>query len=144
MSVDFVFSPHNQYAVTCMMMFARAKEPLTVAELAERLSLSRPYTTDFVGAFEKHGLIKKGTHFRAGYSLAKESSEITLGDILAAERDTWYHHKFKRRGTFAPDFHEVLLWRSFVMNEFSEISLERLLGKECGGKAQRNSGSGDA
>lgn len=137
MSVDFAFSAHNQYAITCIMLVARANAPVTVAEAAKRLGLSRPYVTDFFGAFEKSGLLSKGPRMRDGYSLARSSSTITLGEILAAERGTWYRSKFKRRGTFAPDFHEALLWQAFVRDRLESLTLEAILTAPEAGKRSR-------
>ncbi|MFA5951990.1 MAG: Rrf2 family transcriptional regulator [Hyphomicrobium sp.] len=123
MAVDFVFSPHSQYAIVCMIMIERSPEPITVGALARGLGLSRPYVTDFIGAFEKHGLVKKGPRFRDGYSLAKSSSRITLGEILAAERETWYHDNFKRKESFVPDVQGIRLWHWFVKSHVEKITL---------------------
>ena len=127
MTVDFVFSPHSQYAIVCMIMIDRSPEPITVGELTKRLGLSRPYVTDFVGAFEKLGLGKKGPRFRDGYSLAKSSSRITLGEILAAERETWYQNKYKRKDTFVPDLSGIRLWHGFVKAHVESVTLANIV-----------------
>jgi len=127
MAVDFVFSPHSQYAIVCMIMIECAPEPITVGELAKKLGLSRPYVTDFIGAFEKYGLVKKGPNFRDGYSLAKPARRITLGEILAAERETWYHDNFKRKETFVPDVSGIRLWHGFVKTHVEGTTLESVL-----------------
>lgn len=110
-----------------MIMIDQSAEPITAADLARRLGLSRPYVTDFMGAFEKHGLVTKGPRFRDGYSLAKASSRITLGEILAAERETWYHDNFKRKETFVPDGSGIWLWHGFVKSHVEQITLATII-----------------
>lgn len=136
-AVDFVFSPHSQYAIVCLIMIERSEEPVTVGELAKKLGLSRPYVTDFIGAFEKHGLVAKGPRFRDGYRLAKASSRIRLSEILAAERETWYHDNFKRKETFVPDVSGIRLWHGFVKAHVENVSLEMIVE---GASAKRSAG----
>lgn len=126
-AVDFVFSPHSQYAIVCLVMIACSPEPVTVGELAKKLGLSRPYVTDFIGAFEKHGLVVKGPRFRDGYSLGRASSRIMLGEILAAERETWYHAKFQRKETFVPDISGIRLWHGFVKSHVETVTLQKIV-----------------
>lgn len=106
-----------------MVIFARYGAELTVAELMKRLGVSRPYTTDFVGALERAGLLLKGEGFRAGYTLGREAAEITLLDIVQAEKDSWYYRKQLEREASLPEFAEARIWGLFAEEWLSSVTL---------------------
>lgn len=122
-----------------MVIFARYGAELTVAELMKRLGVSRPYTTDFVGALERAGLLLKGEGFRAGYRLGREAAAITLLEIVRAEKDSWYYRKQVEREASLPEFAEAKMWGVFAEDWLGSVTLDRVAGLDGGGRTRLSS-----
>lgn len=79
-------SAKGRYAVTAMFDVAlnATVEPVSLAAIADRQSISLNYLEQLFGKLRKAGLVLSLRGPGGGYQLAKEQHEITLGQIIAA------------------------------------------------------------
>lgn len=77
-------STKGRYGLKAMMDIAiyTSYENITLKSISERQNISEKYLEQIFSALRKNGLVisKKGS--QGGYTLAKESSKILVGDIL--------------------------------------------------------------
>ena len=59
-------------------------ENVTKKSISEREDISEKYLEQILSALRKNGLVNSKKGPRGGYTLARNSSEITVGDILRA------------------------------------------------------------
>ena len=64
-------------------MYART-EPVSLAEVAERQSISISYLEQLIAKLKKAGIVQSTRGAQGGYSLAKEPEDISVGEILRA------------------------------------------------------------
>ena len=76
----------GRYAVTAMMDLAlhARLDCITLADIAERQSISPAYLEQLFGNLRKAGLIASLRGPKGGYRLAREAKHISLADILIA------------------------------------------------------------
>ena len=60
------------------------KEPVSISSIAARQGISERYLEQLMALLKKAGLVKSVRGASGGYALAKESHEISVGDILRA------------------------------------------------------------
>ncbi|MBO5352874.1 MAG: RrF2 family transcriptional regulator [Lachnospiraceae bacterium] len=70
-------------AVIDLAVYAK-EEPVSLAEVAERQSISISYLEQLVAKLKKAGIVQSTRGAQGGYSLAKEPEEISVGEILRA------------------------------------------------------------
>ena len=73
----------EEYGLRCILQFASARpgESFTVSEIARREGLSAAYVEKLLRILGKAGLAQSQRGVKGGYTLARPSQEITLGDV---------------------------------------------------------------
>lgn len=79
-------STKGRYGLRAMIDLADYSEemPQSIANIAARQSISDSYLEQLMAKLKKAGLIESIRGAQGGYVLAKDSSEISVGDILRA------------------------------------------------------------
>lgn len=78
-------SSKGRYGLRILLELALVEgQLLTAREIAERQDISIKYTEQIVGILTRAGFIKSQRGSTGGYSLAMNSSEIIVGDVLRA------------------------------------------------------------
>ena len=79
-------STRGDYAARALLSLALhgSDRPTSVKEIAERTGLPQPYLEQILLAVKGAGLVRSKRGVGGGYVLAREPTEITLADILAA------------------------------------------------------------
>src|SRR5699024_1488898 len=77
-------STKGRYGLRAMIDLARysEKEPVSLSSIAERQYLSEGYLEQLVAMLKKAGLVAGIRGAQGGYVLAKDPSDISVGDIL--------------------------------------------------------------
>ena len=73
-------------AVAAMVVVASAGEsaPVAIAEIQDRLGVTRSYAALIMGKLKSSGLIRSVTGTRGGYVLSRPGAGISIGDIVLA------------------------------------------------------------
>ena len=76
----------GRFAVTAMIDLAlhESEGPVTLAEISARQSISLSYLEQLFGKLRRHELVESVRGPGGGYNLAKESSAVTVADIVTA------------------------------------------------------------
>lgn len=76
----------EEYGLRCILQLAAAPpgEPYTVGEIARREGLSEAYVEKLLRILSKKGLTQSQRGAKGGYTLARPSDRITLGDVSRA------------------------------------------------------------
>lgn len=79
-------STKGRYGLRAMIDLARYSEhePVSISSIATRQDISERYLEQIFGLLRKAGLLKSIRGASGGYVLAKEMSEISVGDVLRA------------------------------------------------------------
>lgn len=79
-------STKGRYGLRAMIDLADFSEemPQSIANIAARQSISDSYLEQLMAKLKKSGLVTSIRGAQGGYVLAKESSQISVGDILRA------------------------------------------------------------
>jgi Rrf2 family iron-sulfur cluster assembly transcriptional regulator len=79
-------STRGRYAVMAMTDLAGRGEarPVTLAEIAERQQISRPYLEQLFARLRRRGLVKSVRGPGGGYRLAKAAGELSVADVVMA------------------------------------------------------------
>ncbi|MBE5941970.1 MAG: Rrf2 family transcriptional regulator [Lachnospiraceae bacterium] len=79
-------STKGRYGLRAMIDLADYSEqtPQSIANIAQRQSISDSYLEQLMAKLKKAGLIESIRGAQGGYVLAKNSNEISVGDILRA------------------------------------------------------------
>jgi Rrf2 family protein len=77
-------STKTEYGLRCMLQLARQPDDkaLSLAELAERDHLPRPYAEQILLKLKRAGLVKSTRGTQGGFALSKPAGQITIGAIL--------------------------------------------------------------
>jgi Rrf2 family protein len=140
------FTSQEEYGLRCLLQIARhaAAPPahMTVAEIAERESLTPAYVAKLLRILRQGGLIEGTRGQKGGYHLSRPTAEITVGEVLASLGGTLYSSEFCERhaGTGRSCVHSTdcsirSLWSSVdgvVSSILGRCSLQDLLGPERG------------
>lgn len=83
---EMKLSTKGRYGLRAMIDLARysEEEPVSIGSIAMRQGISERYLEQIVAKMKKAGLVKSIRGASGGYVLAKDSSEISVGDILRA------------------------------------------------------------
>ena len=71
-------------ALLSLALHAEASGPTSVRDIAERTGLPQPYLEQILLALKGAGLVRSKRGVGGGYVLARDPSEITLGQIVSA------------------------------------------------------------
>ena len=76
----------GRFAVTAMIDLALREEkgPVALARISDRQSISLSYLEQLFGRLRRHELVNSCRGPGGGYRLGRESSEITVADIIYA------------------------------------------------------------
>ncbi len=76
----------GRYAVTAMLDIAlhRHKGPVSLSDISVRQGISLPYLEQLFTHLRKRGLVTSTRGPGGGYSLALDSEEIAIADVIAA------------------------------------------------------------
>ncbi len=81
-------SARTEYAIRAMLTLARASSsgsgPVSVDALATAQDLPRKFLEAIVGDLRRAGLVTSTRGARGGYSLTRDASRISLGDVFRA------------------------------------------------------------
>ena len=79
-------STKGRYGLRALIDLARYSEiePVSISSIATRQSISEGYLEQLMSLLKKAGLIKSIRGAGGGYVLAKDISEISVGDVLRA------------------------------------------------------------
>ena len=79
-------STRGDYAARALLSLALhgSERPTSVKEIAERTGLPQPYLEQILLAVKGAGLVRSKRGVGGGYILAREPSQITLGEIVSA------------------------------------------------------------
>lgn len=140
------FTSQEEYGLRCLLQIARlAPSPpaqVSVAEIAERESLTPAYVAKLLRILRQAALIEGTRGQKGGYHLSRPAADISVGDVLGALGGTLYSSEFCERhaGTGRSCVHSTdcsirSLWSSvdgLVSSILSRCSLADLLGPERG------------
>jgi Rrf2 family protein len=81
-----------EYGVICALHLARrvADGPVTGREIAEREQLPADYVEQILLRLRRAGLIRSTRGAHGGYALAKDASDISIRDVIAASETTTF------------------------------------------------------
>lgn len=77
-------STRGHYGLKAMFDLAQnyTTEPIPLKTVAERQNLSEHYLEQLIAMLKKAGLVRSVRGAQGGYILAREPSEITVGDVI--------------------------------------------------------------
>jgi Rrf2 family protein len=77
-------STKGRYGVAAMYELALhyGEGPISLKCVAQKQAISEQYLEQLIGSLRKAGIVKSVRGAQGGYSLAKEPSQITVGDII--------------------------------------------------------------
>ncbi len=81
----------GRYAVTALLDLALQPvggQPVTLAEISSRQSISMTYLEQLFNKLKRHGLISSSRGASGGYRLAKPLEDIAILDIIAAVNES--------------------------------------------------------
>jgi Rrf2 family transcriptional regulator, iron-sulfur cluster assembly transcription factor len=80
----------GRFAVTAMIDVAMhgAKDPVTLAGISERQSISLSYLEQLFGKLRRRELVESVRGPGGGYHLAREATKVTVADIISAVEET--------------------------------------------------------
>jgi len=86
-------STKSRYAVTAMLDLALngSKGPVTLADISDNQSISLSYLEQLFAALRAKGLVRGVRGPGGGYYLGRDSSEISIADIICAV-DEWVEY----------------------------------------------------
>lgn len=88
------FSAQEEYGLRCLLEIARAKESMTIPEIAKVEGLSQTHVAKLLMILRKDGFIASTRGQAGGYALARPASEIRVGEVLACLGGKLYDDEF--------------------------------------------------
>lgn len=88
------FSAQEEYGLRCLLEIARARDSMTIPEIAKVEGLSQTHVAKLLMILRKDGFITATRGQAGGYSLARPASEINVGEVLAALGGKLYDDDF--------------------------------------------------
>lgn len=76
----------GRYAVTAMLDVAlhAADRPISLAEIADRQGISRPYLEQIFGRLKRAGLVESWRGPGGGYRLSTDPENVSVADVISA------------------------------------------------------------
>lgn len=86
----------EEYGLRCLLQLAKEEQEslITVAEIAQRESLSNEYVSKIMTLLRRGGLVESVRGVTGGYRLIKPSNEITIADLSFAVSQPLYDEEF--------------------------------------------------
>lgn len=126
-------STKSRYAVTAMLDLALngSEGPVTLADISENQSISLSYLEQLFAALRAKGLVRGVRGPGGGYYLGRDSSEISIADIICAV-DEWVEYTRNKAQQLPPEAACTTrgLWEDLSQQIFdfvAEISLQDLV-----------------
>ncbi len=90
------FSAQEEYGLRCLLQIARIgpDDSMTILEISKLEGLTQPHVAKLMMILRKGGFIKSTRGQTGGYTLARASKEIILGDVLTALGGKLYDAEF--------------------------------------------------
>ena len=88
------FSAQEEYGLRCLLEIARAKDSMTIPEIAKVEGLSQTHVAKLLMILRKDGFISSTRGQAGGYALARPASEIKVGEVLACLGGKLYDDEF--------------------------------------------------
>lgn len=88
-------SSQEEFGLRCLLQLARAgDESQTIAELAKAEGISAPNVAKLLRVLRRAGLVSATRGQAGGYLLARQPSEISVGEALAALGERFFDARF--------------------------------------------------
>ena len=136
------FSAQEEYGLRCLIRLASAGEgaSVTIPEISHAEGISVPYVAKMMRALRDGGLVTSERGQAGGYRLARQASEISAAQALAALGSKLYEGEFCERYpgnedecTHTPNCSIRSLWRAVqivVDQVLSKTTLQDLIRSE--------------
>ena len=135
-------SAQDEYGIRVLIRIAKSdqEDGMSLPQLSEAEGISNPYMAKITRALRIAGFIQSTRGYKGGYVLAKEPSEIKVGDVLKAMDGALFDERFcnLHTGDFSLCTNSVdcsvrSLWRIIqhsLDKLLDKITLEDLVGPE--------------
>ena len=142
------FSAQEEYGLRCLLQIARKGEgaSVTILEISKLEGLTQPHVAKLMMILRKEGFITSTRGQTGGYTLARPTSEIVLGDVLTALGGKLYDAEFctKHSGYNTICTHDIdcsvrSLWQvvqTAVDDVVTKITLADMLQQKIGTNVQ--------
>jgi Rrf2 family protein len=82
--VPLKISTRGEYGIRAILDIALHSDegPVTLKSISGRQDISEPYLEQLIGGLRKAGLVVSTRGSQGGYVLAREPSQITIGDLI--------------------------------------------------------------
>jgi len=136
------FSAQEEYGLRCLLQIAQLdhEQSMTIMEISKLEGLTQPHVAKLLMILRKEGFIKSTRGQTGGYTLARQPSEIILGDVLNSLGGKLFDAEFcgKHSGHNSICAHDIdcsvrSLWQvvqSAVDNVVYKITLADLMKKK--------------
>ena len=90
------FSAQEEYGLRCLLQIAKLgpNDSMTILEISKLEGLTQPHVAKLMMILRKGGFIKSTRGQTGGYTLARPSKDIVLGDVLTALGGKLYDAEF--------------------------------------------------
>ena len=133
----------GRYALASMILLAQNVQegtPLTVSGISERLDFSKIYLEQVFALLRRNGLVISIKGAQGGYQLARQASDISAADILAATENSIFEAVEDTVPDAAPGIEQALedmLW--IPANKAFQSVFERMPLSDMADEALRKS-----
>jgi Rrf2 family protein len=124
-----------------MAQIAPQSKYITVPALSERLDISKIYLEQVFSLLRRSGLVTSIKGAQGGYQLARDASEITAYDILAATETALFENVEQTVPNSAPGIERAMQEMLFeAVNTQLALALQRISLSELAEEAHKNTG----
>jgi len=88
-------STKSRHAITSMLELTLKDRPVKLSDISENNAISLSYLEQIFAALRAKGLVKGQRGPGGGYMLAKDTTEISIADIISAV-DEWVEYAFSK------------------------------------------------
>lgn len=120
-------SSHEEYGLRCLLQIGR-QESGTIPEISKAEGISSAYVAKLMGILRRGGFVTSVRGKAGGYTLARPSDEIVVGEVLATLGGRFYqsgfcegHSGHEEACTHTTDCAVRSLWRAV------QVELDRIL-----------------
>jgi len=75
---------NEEYGLRCLVRLGYEKQGLTIPEISQAEGVSPAYAAKILRVLRRGGFVKAARGKEGGYTLARESHEIVIGDVMNA------------------------------------------------------------
>ena len=93
------FTAQEEYGLRCLLQIGRQDDGtgLTIPEIAAAEGLSSPYVAKLMRVLRRGGFVKSTRGQTGGYTLARPTEKIVVGEVLAALGGRFFETEFCER-----------------------------------------------